>query len=323
MQLPKQYAYLEDDLQQIDHLLLDQFSKTEEPIRTSSIQLAKSGGKRTRPLLCMISSYFGEQNQPKPYQLAAVLELIHMSSLIHDDIIDHAPLRRGMMTIHETHNNQSATFTGDYLFAQGLELMTEIKNVRAHQIFSDTLKKLSIGELEQLKNRYQINRSLKSYLRKNRNKTARLIAASCQLGALATNAADPIHQTLYWFGYYLGMSYQIIDDILDFTDHNQKLGKLNGQDLAEGYLTLPSLLAIKDKKLYDKIQSHFRQLSTGQTVELKTTIDEIKQTDAIKQSYQFSQWYLNQAMKKVNQLPNQVEKQLLLQMIGYLGKRNY
>ncbi|WP_440895734.1 polyprenyl synthetase family protein [Amphibacillus sp. Q70] len=323
MQLPKQYTYLEDDLQQIDHLLLEKLSKVEDPIRTASIQLVTSGGKRTRPLLCMISSYFGERSQAKPYQLAAVLELIHMSSLIHDDIIDHAPLRRGVTTIHELYNNQSATFMGDYLFAQGLELMAEIRNVRAHQIFSETLRKLSIGELEQLENRYQINRSLKSYLRKNRNKTARLIAVSCQLGALATHATESIQQTLYWFGYYLGMSYQIIDDILDFTDRNQKLGKLNGQDLAEGYLTLPTLLAIKDKKLYDKVQSHFHQLSNGQTVELKTTIDEIKQTGAIEMSYQFSQWYLNQAMKKVNQLPNQVEKQLLLQMIGYLGKRNY
>lgn len=323
MYIPKQYAYLEEDLQQINQILLATFSQAEEPIKTLSTQLTKAGGKRTRSLLCLISSCFGQEGQSKPYRLAAAIELIHMSSLIHDDIIDHAPLRRGITTIHEAYNNQYATFIGDYLFAQALEMMAEIENVYVHQIFADAINKLSVGEIDQLKSRYQINCSVTKYLKVIRNKTARLIAVSCQLGALMTNAPTSIQQSLYWFGYYLGMSYQIIDDVLDFTDYNQKLGKLNGQDLAEGYLTLPSLLAIKDKKLYDEIKEHFQLLYMGYPVDLKPTIEEIKQTKAIDESYRISQWYLNQALKKVNQLPSQVEKQILLQIIGYLGKRNY
>src|SRR5699024_2094273 len=176
----KQYTYLEDDLQQADRMLLNILSTAEEPTKTLSIQLLNAGGKRVRPLLCFLSSYFGRHDQARPYELALILELIHMSSLIHDDVIDHAPLRRGITTIHEAHDNQTAVFAGNYLFAQALELLTKISDQRIHIIISNTLKKLSIGELEQLNNRFKINYSLKNYLSRNRNKTARLIAISCQ-----------------------------------------------------------------------------------------------------------------------------------------------
>lgn len=323
MQLPDRYDPIKAELKQVDQLLLEILSEADQPVKQATIQLLQSGGKRIRPLLCLLSSHFGKKTDINPHKIASAIELVHMSSLIHDDIIDHASLRRGQPTIHKTHTNKLATYIGNYLFAQSLEVMTDINHPILDQIFSKTLKKLAVGELEQFQNRYQMNPSFKLYLRKNRNKTARLIAISCQLGAIAANTSEQIQQSLYWFGYYLGMSYQIIDDILDFTGPDHTLGKQSGQDLSEGYLTLPSILALRDKSIYASISTQFAGQLTDQPVDFKPIVNQIKQTDAIETSYKVSQWYLNRALEELKQLPEQPEKQLFYQMIGYLSKRNH
>src|SRR5690625_71407 len=133
--------------------------------------------------------------------------------------------------------------------------MTKLKHSFANHQFSFTIKKLSMGEWTQYQNRYRMNDSIRMYLRKNRDKTARLLGVSCQLGAMISNADKSTQATLFQYGYCLGMSYQIIDDILDFTKPNHVLGKESGQDLIEGYLTIQSLFEMKEIDIYSVIDS--------------------------------------------------------------------
>lgn len=318
MRLREQYSGLKADLDIVDQLLIERLSEAEEPVKTATTELIEAGGKRSRPLLCIIASKFGSGDHSCVHQMAVAIELVHMCSLIHDDIIDHAPFRRGDQTIHHKYTNQIATNIGDYLVAEALDVMSEINDQEGHQLFSKTLKYLALGELTQYKNRYQMNTSLQTYFKKNRNKTARLIALSCKLGAISTNASLTTQSHLYSFGYYLGMSYQIIDDILDFIATDDDLGKASGQDLRSGYLTLPTLLAIQDDQIYHKLHSIFKT-----KLDFDPLIADIKGTDAIQRSYQYSQWYLERALKEIKQLPDQKEKTLLYQLVGYLSKRTH
>ncbi|GAA4071910.1 polyprenyl synthetase family protein [Amphibacillus indicireducens] len=323
MKLSEQYSEIKAELELFDQRLIERLSEAEEPVKTATTALIQAGGKRSRPLLCMIASNFGDGEALQLVDVCIALELVHMSSLIHDDIIDQAPVRRGDRTIHHKYTNQVATYIGDYLVAEALEIMSEIADQKAHQLFSSTLKYLALGELAQYKNRYQMNPSLTAYFRKNRNKTARLIALSCQLGAITTNAISSIQKQLYLFGYYLGMSYQIIDDILDFTSTADDLGKASGQDLRSGYLTLPTLLAIQDKQIFHELELIFNRHQLIKEFDFDPIVADIKNTDAIQRSYQYSQWYLNQAIKQIKRLPDKKEKDLLYQLVGYLSKRTH
>lgn len=318
MRIPEQYSALKVELDMVDQLLIKRLSKAEEPVKTATTALVDAGGKRSRPLLCIIASNFGSGDPARARQIAVAIELVHMCSLIHDDIIDHGTLRRGDKAMHHKYTKQIATYIGDYLVAEALDVMSEVNHQEAHQLFSKTLKHLALGELTQYKNRYQMNTSLKTYFKKNRNKTARLIALSCKLGAIATNATPKTQHHLYSFGYYLGMSYQIIDDILDFIATDVDLGKASGQDLRSGYLTLPTLLAIQDDQIYQKLHSFFKT-----KFDFDLLIADIKGTDAIQRSYQYSQWYLDRALREIKQLPEQEEKTILYQLVGYLSKRTH
>ncbi len=323
MQLPKQYHRLNHDAEQVEELLYQTLLDADDLIKEQSIQLLKSGGKRIRPLLCLISSCFGSNSPTLRIRSAAVLELIHMASLVHDDMIDCAPIRRGQPTIHQKYNNQVATRIGDYIFATALEQIATIKDVKIHNLLAYTLNQLSVGELEQLRSRYSIDLSVKNYLRKIRNKTALLIATCCKMGAMIGQTTEKLQRHLYFYGYYLGMSYQIIDDILDFTQSEQQLGKPNGQDLVEGYITLPTLIALEDRSLYSDLAQLYQYYDRNKPSDYQVIIDQIKRTNAIEQSKRIANQYLNKAINIVKQLPNQAEKQLLMQMAAYLSQRSY
>ena len=181
--------------------------------------------------------------------VAVALELIHAASLIHDDVIDDAEIRRGQLTVKEKWDNRVAMYTGDYIFARSLELMTEIEKPEAHRILSNTMVELVVGEIKQMEDKYRFDQNIKDYLRRIKRKTALLIAVSCQLGAIAADVDQVVHQKLSRFGYYVGMSYQIIDDILDFTGTEKVLGKPAGGDLLQGNITLPVLFAMEDDSI--------------------------------------------------------------------------
>ncbi len=185
----------------------------------------QAGGKRIRPVFVLLAGKFGHYDIEVLKNVAVALELIHMASLVHDDVIDDADLRRGQPTVKAKWDNKIAMYTGDFVFALALELMTNIEKPLAHKILANTMVEVTVGEIQQIKDKYRFDQNFRDYFRRIKRKTALLIAASCQLGAIAADVDESIHKKLYRFGYYVGMSYQITDDILDFISTEEEAGK--------------------------------------------------------------------------------------------------
>src|SRR5699024_9404180 len=261
MKLAKTYGYLKKDLTKIEKALNESIQAEHPVLRHASTKLLRAGGKRIRPIFVLLSGKFGQFDIERVKTVAVTLELIHMATLVHDDVVDEAELRRGKHTVKKKHGTRIAMYTGDYILARALEHITEIDNSYIHKILSKSLVEVCIGEIEQIKDKYDLNQSVRQYFRRIKRKTALLIATSCQLGALATGASNKDAQLLYRYGYYIGMSYQIIDDILDFTASVKELGKPTGNDLLQGNITLPVLFAMQDESFKERLTDLFTETS--------------------------------------------------------------
>ncbi|MFB6466003.1 heptaprenyl diphosphate synthase component II [Cytobacillus sp. Hz8] len=320
MKLQMMLSFLNQDINIIEKTLEETIHADSPILHQASLQLIKAGGKRIRPIFVLLSGKFGQYDINRIKNVAVALELIHMASLVHDDVIDDAELRRGRPTINTKWDNKVAMYTGDYIFARALELMTKIENPEAHRILSNTMVELTIGEIEQIKDKYRFDQNIKDYFRRIKRKTALLIAASCQLGAIAADVEKNVQQKLSRFGYYVGMSYQIIDDILDFTGNEKELGKPAGGDLLQGNITLPVLFAMEDEEIHSRICKVHEHTTRG---EIDQIIALIKQSDSIKKSVAVSDHYLNKALAIIDELPQNKAKRALKDIANFIGKRKF
>ena len=322
MKLKTIYASLRSDLSLVERELERTLFVQQTVLMQASRQLLKAGGKRLRPVLVLLSGKFGDYDIEKIKEVAVSLELIHTASLVHDDVIDDADVRRGKPTVKAEWNNQTAMYTGDYILAKALERITSIHLPEAHQILSKTIREVTIGEIDQIRDQYNWDQNFRSYLRRIKRKTALLISTCCRLGALVSGALFEHQQRLARFGYYAGMSFQITDDILDYVGTKAKLGKPAGGDLKQGNVTLPALVAFCDRGLKEQII----RLFNGQSIDdsrLKEAIELIKQSGAIDLSEKVSQGYLQKAYHELSYLPQNEARRSLEQIAHYIGKRKY
>src|SRR5690625_5193115 len=229
MNLANTYEHLNNDLQIIEKTL-DQTIQTNNAIlRKAARQLLQAGGKRIRPVFVLLSSQVGNYDLEQTKKVAVPLELIHMATLVHDDVIDDSELRRGHPTVKKQYGNKAAMYTGDFLLAIALEKIATLENEQLHDVLSQAIVEVCLGEIEQIKDQYNWQQHLRHYLRRIKRKTALLIATSCKLGAIVGETPSNVANKLYKYGYYVGMSYQIIDDILDFTSTPEELGQPTGK----------------------------------------------------------------------------------------------
>lgn len=320
MKLTWLYRAYKPDLDLIEEELQQAFTSQSELLQSASVQLVRAGGKRIRPVFVLLSAKFGNYDIEKVKNVALALELIHMASLVHDDVIDDANMRRGLPTINYTWDNRIAMYTGDYILARSLEYMTSIENPVAHQKLAKTIVDVCLGEIEQIQDKYRYQQSLRDYLRRIQRKTALLIAVSCELGAIVGDADTAVYRRLYRFGYYIGMSYQITDDILDFTGTEEELGKPAGEDLRQGNITLPALYAMQHaayKNDIVKVNEH------STPAEMQAVISKIKASGAIEQSHDLSRRYLEKALQVLSELPDNKAKKPLREIANYIGKRSF
>lgn len=320
MKLQVTYSFLTSDIEKIEQELKAVVSSEEELLQDAAMQLIQAGGKRIRPVFVLLSGKFGNYRLDVIKHAAVALELIHMASLVHDDVIDAALVRRGSPTVNARWGERIAMYTGDYLFAKSLRCITNIEIPEVHQTLSKAMVELCKGEIEQIRDKYNFDQSLRTYLRRIKRKTALLIAASCELGAISAGASYDTVKRLFWFGYFVGMSYQIIDDILDFVSTEEKLGKPAGGDLLQGNITLPVLYAMEIPSLRERIVKVNSEIDTG---EMKDIIAAIKNSDAIEKSFIFSERYLQKALEVIKPLPRGQAKTALYNIAKYIGKRKF
>lgn len=278
---------IDDEIRRIinDDLALEQYYKD------LILNLCINGGKKLRPLFTVIGSYFGDYQPEHIYTIAAIFELLHTASLIHDDVIDGAETRRGIPSIHTLTDNYTAIMLGNYLISRCTELISEF-DIEEHYYDHINFTDLCHSEIIQQRLLFNFDITIEEYIEKTKNKTALLIAASFLCGASLAGATENVMKLLYTYAINLGISFQIIDDLLDFMQDNTKLGKPAGQDLYNGNITLPTIYALKDRKLKDKI----RKLNPNSSKEeFEAIIKLIIASSAIKKSKKLNNKYLKNA----------------------------
>lgn len=320
MKLKMMYSFLNSDINTIEKKLEETIQADSLLLKQASLHTLQAGGKRIRPVFVLLAGKFGRYDINVMKNVAVALELIHMASLVHDDVIDDADLRRGQPTVKAKWDNKTAMYTGDFIFALSLELMCDINKPLAHKILANTIFEVSVGEIQQIKDKYRFNQNLRDYLRRIKRKTALLISASCQLGAIAADVEESIHKKLYLFGYYVGMAFQITDDILDFTSSEEELGKPAGSDLLQGNVTAPALYAMENEMIRFEIEKVHQNM---EPVQIQKIITLIKESGAIEKSIALSDMYLDKALAVLEELPANKAKKTLRDIAKFIGRRKY
>jgi heptaprenyl diphosphate synthase len=320
MKLKMMYSFLNSDINTIEKTLEETIQADSLLLKRASLHTLQAGGKRIRPVFVLLAGKFGRYDINVMKNVAVALELIHMASLVHDDVIDDADLRRGQPTVKAKWDNKTAMYTGDFIFALSLELMSDINKPLAHKILANTIVEVTVGEIQQIKDKYRFNQNLRDYLRRIKRKTALLISASCQLGAIAADVEESVHKKLYLFGYYVGTAFQITDDILDFTSSEEELGKPAGSDLLQGNITAPALYAMENETIRHEIEKVHQNIQPAQ---IQRIITLIKESGAIEKSIALSDMYLDKALAVLEDLPANKAKKTLRDIAKFIGRRKY
>lgn len=315
------YQQLEGDLGRVEERLKAALTCEHKELQDAAMHLLSAGGKRLRPVFVLLAGTFGDYDFEQLSRVAVGLELIHMASLVHDDVIDDASTRRGTPTVKFLYGNRMSMYTGDFIFAQSLQALTSIQDHTFHEILSKAIHRMTLGEIEQIKDLYNLNQSVRHYLHRIRRKTAFLIEMSCVLGAHATNAKKAHRNALRRFGYFAGMAFQITDDLLDLTSTKERLGKPVGSDLRQGNITLPVLLALREKKIGDELRNLISPDMSEDAVE--SAIHLIKSSTGLLNAQKLADLYLIKASESLAMLPATSARLSLAALATYIGKREH
>ena len=311
----------ENELIAVDQRLADSLDHTIPLVNEVTLHLIKSGGKRLRPQLAILSAkalgYQGEDH----ILAAVILEMIHTATLLHDDVIDASETRRGRETVNSLWNGATSVLTGDFLYSKSFQLLVELGSLKIMQLFADTTNYLAEGELRQLTHRNQSQVTRDDYLKVIKNKTAKLFETSTLIGPTLTECHD--HLTAFGeYGLYLGMAFQIADDILDLTSNTSKLGKEPGDDIKDGKMTLPLIYAIEHASASD--QSLIAEaIETGNADTVEAIKNVSNQCGAIDYSYEVAYGFAKKAQQALASLPNNICTQALDQLAQLAVKRQH
>lgn len=324
MKLLDIYTSMKSDIEYIESELENSIQTDHALLRNASLHLLKAGGKRIRPVFVLLSGQFGDYSLERLKHVAVALELIHMASLVHDDVIDDAETRRGQLTVKSKWDNRIAMYTGDYIFAKALMVVAELEQSEIHKILSKAMVQMCIGEMEQIRFFYRTDQTIRDYLLRIRRKTALLIAVSCQLGALATGASKRDANALYKFGYNVGMAFQIRDDILDICGTEKELGKPPGSDIRQGNITLPFILALRDSEIRDRMLAHIDALRKApDQADTSYLLGTVRKSRGLKQAERLSNRYIDKALSALSLLPAKQAKRSLIEISRFIANRSY
>ncbi|TWI09525.1 polyprenyl synthetase family protein [Aerolutibacter ruishenii] len=238
-------ALAREDMAAVDALIRQRLASDVVLINQVAEYIVSAGGKRLRPMLLLLAAGALGHRGPDAHQLAAVVEFIHTSTLLHDDVVDESDLRRGRKTANAVWGNAASVLVGDFLYSRSFQLMVELESMPVQRILADTTNRIAEGEVLQLLHVRNPDTDEPAYLRVIERKTAVLFAAATRLGALLAGADEAMQQRLHDYGLNLGHAFQIADDVLDYASDAETLGKNLGDDLAEGKATLPLIHAIR------------------------------------------------------------------------------
>ena len=284
-----------------------------------------AGGKRLRPKLVLSSAlalgYTGSQH----INVAAIIEFIHTATLLHDDVVDSSEMRRGQDTANAVWGNEAAVLVGDFLYSRAFEMMVEVGEMRVMEILSAATNTIAAGEVMQLLNIGEPDIDETRYMQVIEAKTAKLFEAASQLGAILAGSSAEFEQAMASFGSNLGIAFQLVDDVLDYTADSTELGKNAGDDLAEGKPTLPIIYAMRDGDTETRDLIRQVLVSADQEVSaelLARIVSLVRSSGAIENTYALASKHVQLAVEAIAPLPASPQKNAMIEIVkSSVGRR--
>jgi all-trans-nonaprenyl-diphosphate synthase len=316
------FSPVEADLRSLTENLKRLVGKGHPILYAAAEHLFGAGGKRLRPAIVFLISRATTPDQTpteKHRRLAEITEMIHTASLVHDDVVDEAETRRGIATVHSNFGNRIAILAGDFLFAQSSWHLANLDNLAVVKLLSQVIMDLAEGEIRQGLKRFDSSLSIEAYLEKSYYKTASLMANSAKAAGLLSDVSSEMATNLFGYGRHIGLAFQIVDDILDFTASTEVLGKPAGSDLESGNLTAPTLYALEEKPyLKTLIDREFEQDD-----DFEQAFALVKDSCGIERSRNLAAHHAELAVVHLTDLPPSASRQALIDLADYVLSRLY
>ncbi|HVF23866.1 MAG TPA: polyprenyl synthetase family protein [Pyrinomonadaceae bacterium] len=318
------FSLIANELQQVEIEFERQARSNVQVIAYLADYLRKSGGKRVRPALTILSNYAvgGEGNRYNSIRMATVMEFLHTATLVHDDIIDKADTRRNRPTVNALYGNETAVLMGDWLYMSAFETSLAERSLPILDILTSVTRKMTEGELLQLTLLGHADVSEAQYLDVLKRKTAYLFSASCEIGAILGGATEAQRTALREYGLNLGTAFQLIDDLLDFTSTEAALGKAAGADLLGGKVTLPLIYLRESEPSTLKLIQQVLSERSYQTVSQQLLLDALAQTNALERARAIADEYAENARTALECLPDSAYCDSLRSLPTYVLNRD-
>jgi octaprenyl-diphosphate synthase len=318
LELSEIYAPVKEDLVKARETLLSVSRIDYGWLSEQLAYLVRETGKALRPALTLLSGKCFRYNLPYLLPMSVSVELMHTATLVHDDAIDNALTRRGQKTINSIWGDEIAILLGDYLFAKAGEFVADTQTPRVIKLFSQTLGIISSGEIGQFRGAFRLDHSRESYFRRIYGKTASLFSLSTQSGAILSQAPEPAVGVMKEYGDNLGIAFQVVDDILDFTSTEEAMGKPTGSDLIQGTLTLPAILLVERHPDDNPVAKAFQ---TRDRAHVTKAIEMVRDSTVIDDCYRIAKEYCDRACANLKVLPASASRQALYDMAEFVVKR--
>lgn len=313
-------ALISQDMLQVDEVIAQRLDSSVPLVGQVARYIISAGGKRLRPALLLLAcgalGYQGAQR----FNIAAVIEFIHTATLLHDDVVDESTLRRGRPTANESFGNPASVLVGDFLHSRAFQMMVDADDMRIMQILSEATNVIAEGEVQQLMNTHDASLSEAGYLQVIRSKTAKLFEASTRLAAVLARSPADIEDACAAYGQALGTAFQVIDDVLDYDGDASEMGKNLGDDLREGKVTLPLIIAMQRGSQAQR-QLIRQAIEAGATDELASVIAIVKETGALDATRQAAAAQAQLALDAAAQLPENAHTFALRELASQLLDR--
>lgn len=315
------YPELQMELEKTVELIEKNIKIRNKEIEATILALIHSGGKLLRPAYSLLFSRFGpDQDAEKARAVAAALEILHMATLIHDDIVDDSPMRRGTPTIQAKYSKDVAVYAGDYLFTVCFKLLARYSSsLESIQIDTRGMERILMGELDQMHLRYNQKITIRQYLTQISGKTAQLFALSCYSGALESGTSEKFARSCYHIGNHIGMAFQIMDDILDYSQDANTFGKPVLEDVRQGVYSAPLIFALR--KYPEKYKPYLDKKDQMTNDDTQIVHKLVLDLGGLAAAQELAEKYTTKALKELTKLPETPEKAIIIQLTRSLLTR--
>ena len=320
--LSRLFSSIETDMETVDQAFEATAASDLDMLNAAVVHVLSSPGKRLRTALTLLSGKLLDYRFEKLRPLSVALEMVHLATLVHDDIVDNATTRRGIPTVNARYGNNIAILLGDYLFAKTAGLVADVEDFRVDKLFSETVARICEGTIIEMLSAHRLDLSIDAYLERISRKTACLMAACCKGGAYVGGGTDAQVALLEQYGQNLGMAFQIIDDVLDYTGSLASVGKPVGNDLRQGLVTLPLIYALKcEHNGHDERVTRLLEQPQENEDEVQQIVHWVRSGPGLDEALNLAYHYAARARAVLSEFASSPERSVLEDLVEFVVAR--